>query len=77
MKFVNLLTEVVESIKDDSNDTVSLAELAEIATNAMSEFEAELERYNQVLNDIYESGTKLNEHEDSVREALGILGNGD
>jgi len=41
MKFVNLLKEIAKTIKEDTNDSVSLTELTDIALNAIAELEAE------------------------------------
>ncbi len=72
MKFVNTLKAICSSIKDDTNDTVTLRELADVATSAVLELETELDNCHEVLNALYESGIKLDEHENPVREALGL-----
>ena len=42
------------------------------ALEAVLELEAELDKCHNVLNGVYQSGLKLDEHENSVREALGL-----
>lgn len=55
MKFVKTLKEICASIKDDTNDTVSLPELADVATSAVHELETENADLNKWVNNALEA----------------------